>query len=383
MKKIILSFLLCTFATVVNAQMSDIQIQSYLNQLNSDSIQNHISQLENFGTRWAKDTNRKEIANYITKKFESYNLRVKIDSFYMYWDNPKTWQYNIIGILDGTNDTNSIYMIGAHYDAINPSDPSKAPGADDNASGIAAMFDIARVMKNNNYHPTNSIYFVGFAAEEQGVKGSGHLAGVICPTKPIYYLLVNDMISNNQEPDNSWKVKLHTYDNSNDVSNQAIAITNTFTSLTDTIIPDNCQCTDSSPFFDWGTKTIFIHEYNFSPFYHSENDLVANTDKNYCKEVCKISFALLLKSTSLSSGISDNNMIDVKIFPNPVKDFIHIISNNEIKSIKLYNTIGIKLFENEFRSKEAKINTSNLTSGIYIITVNNSFTKKIVIELQE
>ena len=374
--KILLSLLGIIYGSILSAQMSDIQIHNYLNQLNSDSISNHISQLENFQTRWAKDSNHREVAFYIKDKMELYQLRVRIDSFYMYWDTPPTWQYNVVGILDGSIDTNSIYMLGAHYDAINPLDSTHAPGADDNASGMAALFEIARVMKENSYIPTHTIYFIGFAAEEQGLKGSGYEASVICQTKPIVYFLNNDMISNNMELESNWKVKLHTYDNSNDVTDYALEMMNTFTTLTDTIIPDNCNCTDSRPFYDWGAKTIFFHEYNFSPFYHSENDLVANIDKSYCTEVTKISFAMLLKSTSTSTGIEEFTENDVYIFPNPTKDFISINSKDELSFVEIYNPLGIKLKTINSLNGFNRIDLSELTPGMYILETTSNTTKR-------
>ena len=51
-----------------------------------------------------------------------------------------------------------------------------APGADDNASGIAAITEVLRVLMLHNYRPARTIMFMAYAAEEVGLRGSDHIA---------------------------------------------------------------------------------------------------------------------------------------------------------------------------------------------------------------
>ena len=75
-------------------------------------------------------------------------------------------------------ESNKTIILCAHYDTIlypNREDiTSKAPGADDNASGVSALLEIARIMLNVNTEYT--IQFVFFSGEEQGFWGSKHYA---------------------------------------------------------------------------------------------------------------------------------------------------------------------------------------------------------------
>ena len=71
-----------------------------------------------------------------------------------------------------------LVMIGAHLDTINMTGPADlnlpAPRRNDDASGIAAMLEVARIMATRpRRHP---LLFVGFGAEEQGLVGSAALA---------------------------------------------------------------------------------------------------------------------------------------------------------------------------------------------------------------
>ena len=72
---------------------------------------------------------------------------------------------NVIGHITGTRYPDSVIVVGAHIDSEKAS-----PGADDNASGIAGMLEIARIL--SLYKPEHSIDFVGFDGEEIGWLGS-------------------------------------------------------------------------------------------------------------------------------------------------------------------------------------------------------------------
>jgi hypothetical protein len=61
-------------------------------------------------------------------------------------------------------------LICAHYDSVSEMPSSTAPGADDNASGIAVMLEVARVLRTANLK--RGVMFVAFAGEEQGLIGS-------------------------------------------------------------------------------------------------------------------------------------------------------------------------------------------------------------------
>ena len=71
-----------------------------------------------------------------------------------------------------------------------------APGANDNASGVAAMIEIARVMKSRKYTPAISIQFIAFGAEELGFLGSADFAAKLAfLCRPLKFMINNDMIA--------------------------------------------------------------------------------------------------------------------------------------------------------------------------------------------
>ena len=74
---------------------------------------------------------------------------------------------NIVGRKPGCVNEATTYFVDAHYDAV-----ANVPGADDNATGVVATLSIARILSHYNFK--NSLRFVGFSFEEQGLVGSQH-----------------------------------------------------------------------------------------------------------------------------------------------------------------------------------------------------------------
>ena len=111
---------------------------------------------------------------------------------------------NLEATLPGSDKADEILMIGAHFDS-NSNDPVLAPGADDNASGTAAVLELARIL--SGCKPRRSIRFLFFSNEEKGTIGSKayvkSLSGVLPVNKMVGFINV-DMIAygpNNEDLD--------------------------------------------------------------------------------------------------------------------------------------------------------------------------------------
>jgi hypothetical protein len=107
-----------------------------------------------------------------------------------------TTQRNLFATLTGIGDPKRFVYLTAHYDsrAENANDgQAAAPGADDNASGVAALLELARVLGGRQWDAT--IRLVAFAAEEQGLKGSRYHAPRAQEVGlPIVAVLNNDIV---------------------------------------------------------------------------------------------------------------------------------------------------------------------------------------------
>lgn len=111
--------------------------------------------------------------------------------------------HNVIGFLD--NDAPYTIVIGAHYDHLGlgtqggSKDPEPAGkihnGADDNASGVAGLLEMARYFSQNNQTEPYNLLFIAFSAEELGLLGSRHfVAHPTLPLEQVHFMFNMDMI---------------------------------------------------------------------------------------------------------------------------------------------------------------------------------------------
>lgn len=138
--------------------------------------------------------------DYIVHAFRDRGLEPMGDSFLhsieiASGDGPiRGW--NIIARVDGTEEPDRFIVVTGHYDHLGFRNDQLFPGADDNASGAAAVIALAGYFRSNP--PRNSILFMTPDAEERGLRGAR--AFVEDPPVPLEAIMINvnaDMISHN------------------------------------------------------------------------------------------------------------------------------------------------------------------------------------------
>jgi hypothetical protein len=100
---------------------------------------------------------------------------------------------NVIGRIDGSRTPRKYIVVTAHYDHIGTRNDQVFNGADDNASGTAALFAVAKYF--NTHKPVNSLIFAAFDGEESGLRGAR--AFVAAPPVDAASMMINlnmDMI---------------------------------------------------------------------------------------------------------------------------------------------------------------------------------------------
>lgn len=95
-----------------------------------------------------------QTADYITKQFKDLGLEVELQEYYI----PGKPVRNIIAQKVGTKRPKEVLIVGAHYDTC------FNPGANDNASGLAGLLELARFVASKEYAMT--IKFIAFVNEE-------------------------------------------------------------------------------------------------------------------------------------------------------------------------------------------------------------------------
>jgi Zn-dependent M28 family amino/carboxypeptidase len=113
--------------------------------------------------------------------------------------------HNVVGILDGSDPIlkNEVVVVGAHYDhlgrggegSLAPKEGEIHHGADDNASGVAGVLELARTFSEQRPRPRRTIVFIAFSGEEEGLLGSNYYVNhPIVPLANTVAMINMDMI---------------------------------------------------------------------------------------------------------------------------------------------------------------------------------------------
>jgi hypothetical protein len=154
----------------------DPKVQALLNKLNRTRYGQYMALLaRDLDTRYSCAYQAMTARNKIRNIFKNLGLQTNIAQYFPNeceagCDEPRG--YNVIGIKKGKTRPGQFYLVGAHYDSANDDGGAcdAAPGACDNASGVAAVIELARVFRTVDTEA--SIVFVAFGGEEIDLLGS-------------------------------------------------------------------------------------------------------------------------------------------------------------------------------------------------------------------
>lgn len=215
MKKIIISTLMLLF---VVAGFSQTNIEQGLNTITAQSMNAQIAFLSSDLLEGRKvDTRGAALAReYIISQL----MDLDVKPFFETYTQPFTTSYpnrktkktisvnavNVLGVIEGIN-TDEYLIIGAHYDHLGMSDKkidgdNIFNGADDNASGVSAVLQIAKAFKANGQKPEKTIIFAFWDAEEIGLRGSKYFVREFKNLKQIEMYMNFDMIGRNSDENN-------------------------------------------------------------------------------------------------------------------------------------------------------------------------------------
>jgi len=167
-------------------------IADLVDSVSAERLRSHISALESAGGHRSRVTftsGNDSGAAYIMRAMASIPglTSVELDTFYVPGQAPYNAKpvVNVIGTLAGLDRTSEVFILGAHYDCSASRMGSTiwdaqwstiaAPGADDNATGVAAVLEIARILSDpaSGFRRYCTVKFIAFGSEESGPAHGG------------------------------------------------------------------------------------------------------------------------------------------------------------------------------------------------------------------
>lgn len=262
-------------------------VSPWLSQVSELAIRTSISTLEAFHNRYYASPTGAEAAGWIRDQW--LMLAAGRDDVHaeLFTDcNDCGGQPSVILTIEGATLPDENVVLGAHLDSVNWSaaDPmtARAPGADDDASGVATLTEILRIAMASGYRPDRTVRFMAYAAEEVGLNGSQAIvASYQDEGIQVVGALQLDMTNYNEPGQVDMEI----------IADFTDAGLNTFVaSLFDEYLAplgltrgsSNCGygCSDHAPWQAAGYPSSFVFEggglaHSFEPV-HTANDLLAN-----------------------------------------------------------------------------------------------------------
>jgi len=267
------------------------KIQNLISQTSESNLMSVINRLSSYNTRLSTTTDAVNAVNWAADQYRSYGFSVTLQNF------RSGYCPNIVATKPGTS--GSVVVIGAHIDSrstnINNA-TARAPGADDNGSGMAANLELARLLFTTKLNFQHTIVLAAFCGEEQGLYGSQFMA--------------NDYKSKNTNIIGMYNTDMIGYrcGASSTLTFDSRGVDTGLTNTCKAIVPDYLSgfpignnsgcCSDNESFQNAGYKTVSFFECPgttvANPNYHSANDLPSTINSAQLAYFSKAMFACAL-----------------------------------------------------------------------------------------
>ncbi|PKK82392.1 MAG: hypothetical protein CVT49_13975 [candidate division Zixibacteria bacterium HGW-Zixibacteria-1] len=265
--------------------------------VNQDSLYNYVARLQAFQSRYVVTDSIHAARNWLRSKFQQFGYSgVDLQHFVVNTERYGITYvdldcYNVACWKTGTTFPDKLIVVGAHYDSFNHYGPTPkeiwSPGADDNATGTAAVLELARVFKD--FDSQYSMLFMPFSAEEIGLLGATYCADVLHDDSVKIEIMINfDMIA--YQGDTDFDVDLFW-----SRSSPHAHVFGDAAERLDDLVPVyyNSSYCDSDPFDDYGYRTMTPVEGELCPSVHRDYDVIDSLDFLYMTKIVKMTAAAM------------------------------------------------------------------------------------------
>lgn len=331
-------------------------IQSVLNEVRIDSMMHWVNELSGEApvtisgaghtllSRHKNNAGNDLAQAWLMQKFVEMGYAPVVQSF-------STTGKNILVTKPGDGSTDEVVIICAHYDAM-PGGNLNAPAADDDGSGVCAVLEAARVLRDVPFvHP---IVFALWDEEEQGKIGSIFYAGGMAANDALIRGVINmDAIAYDGNGDRKARVHARPIANSIEIADTVFAVLDHYGIDIDLIMTNpGATYSDHASFWTEGYGAVLIIEEFTSdgnPQYHTPNDRVQYFDVPYYEKLAKLSIA---STATLAVPVGEGTSVDepgstvgmaLLAFPNPSADQATLFIDHPVggrASLDVFDALG-------------------------------------------
>jgi hypothetical protein len=277
---------------VLPAAAPDPLVETIVGLVSASRLSSDVQSLQDFQTRYASTTNCEAAAEYLYGAFNALGLdEVRFEQFPF----SAYTSRNVVAEKAGETYPDDVVVICGHYDSTSPSAyrQTQAPGADDNASGTAAVLEAARVLAA--YPLDFTVRFIAFSAEEWGLFGSrAHAAAARQAGERIIGVINLDMIAYADAMPEDLQVIVN--QSSGWLADRFLAAATDYGGLGATKTVDaSFIYSDHSPFWDNGYPALLAIEDEplNNPYYHQTTDTIDRLNSTFFTDSTRAAVGLL------------------------------------------------------------------------------------------
>ncbi len=275
-------------ATSMPIQFSE-TTHNLVSKVDIDEWTDHVDYLSSLN-RFAHGSEIRTAGSWIEKQFQDMGYQVEQAPFTLLG---RTQAANVIATRIGSESPSDWYIVGGHYDSTSQNPRSAAPGAEDNATGVAGVLELARIFAQAN--PKTSIAFIAFDGEEDGLFGSkAHVAGLSEQERKNVKGVINmDMIGYAKNSE-QLAVLLETEVLAKPLAEKLRAAAEEFTAL-EIYTTFNAWGSDHVPYLNAGIPAVLTidNDWDKYPAYHKTTDLIGNVVPAMAAEILKMNAATI------------------------------------------------------------------------------------------
>lgn len=258
-------------------------VEAMMEVLQEPNVLGTIQKLSSFRNRYHTSMTGQEASRWIYDAWRTL-AEGRDDVTVELVDHEKTPQPSIAMTLRGTEQPDEFVVLGGHMDSIAGRRPatSLAPGADDNASGVAVLTEVARAALTLRYRPARSVTFYAYAAEEVGLVGSNEIAARAAAEKRDVIGVVQFDMTNFTSAATPYVALTSDFTNAQ-LNAFTIELVETYLDIPWKYHTCGYGCSDHASWHRHGFPATFPHEANFeegNQHIHTENDTLALSKNN-------------------------------------------------------------------------------------------------------
>jgi leucyl aminopeptidase len=372
----------------------DAFVNECLDLVDGSNIETDILELQDYGTRYHTKAQAVQAVLNQQSKWDAMILASgRTDVHTRIFNHVNTPMPSVILTMDGANTPDEFVIIGGHIDSTaNPSNDD-APGADDNASGIASLNEMVRVLLEKNFVPSRTIEVMAFAAEEIGLVGSAEIAQEYANNNVNVLAFVQFDMTGYNGSNSDIYITTDPY-NSSSLNNYLTELMDHYNasgahSFTYNFTECGYGCSDHFSWADNGFEAAFPFEADFGEHnfnIHSSDDTYSffNTPEHSVK-FAKLGLQFLIEAAKPEIlSVDDFSENAIRVF---VKDkMLNYRLNNTVSNVKevaVYNVAGQRILSEKVNNEEGSVPLQQFAQGFYIVRFalenGHSFTKKFIL----